>query len=60
MIKKMEIAFMSLAGICALALAVGCAYRYFSYADRSYIELVCSVGFFVCSALCFNTLRWCK
>lgn len=56
----MEIAFMSLAGICALALTVGCAYRYFSYADRSYIELVCSVGFLVCSALCFNTLRWCK
>ena len=52
--------FITAAGICGLLLSVMCVYRYFTYVDRSYVELLCAVAFFGASIIAFNARRWCK
>lgn len=56
----MEKFFISAAGVCGLVLSGLCAYRYMSYADRSYVELLSSTVFLLCSIIAFHTLRYCK
>ena len=52
--------FITAAGVCALILSVLCAYRYFSYVDHSYVELVCSVMFITVASIAFYARKWCK
>lgn len=56
----MDKLFITISGLCALALSAGCAYRYFSYLDHSYIELICSVAFLICAIIAFDTRKYCN
>ena len=52
--------YITIAGLCAIILCVLCAYRYFTYIDSSYVELLCSVMFLVVGAMSFYARKWCK
>lgn len=55
----MDKLFITISGLCSLALAAGCAYRYFSNINSSYVEIICSVAFLACSIIAFNARKYC-
>ena len=55
----MDKLFITICGLCALALAAGCAYRHFSNIDSDDVEILCSIAFLICSIIAFNTRKYC-
>lgn len=51
--------FISAVGLCAFILCILCVYRYFSYEDSSYIELVCGVAFLLSSIIAARIRKDC-
>ena len=51
--------FISVVSLCSFILAMLCVFRYFSYENSSYVELVCGVAFLLSSIIAARVRKDC-
>jgi hypothetical protein len=56
---KLSKLFITMVAICAIVLSCLCVYRYYTGTNTSYVEIVCSVAFFLCGVIALRTRKYC-
>lgn len=57
--NKLSKLFITTVAICAMILSFLCVYRYYTEMNSSYVEIICSVAFFLCGVIALNTRAYC-
>lgn len=57
--NKLSKLFITIVAICAMVLSFLCVYRYYTEINSSYVEIVCSVAFFLCGVIALHTRAYC-
>ena len=57
--NKLSKLFITLAAICAIILSFLCVYKYYTDVNSSYVEIICSVMFFLCGVIALRTRAHC-
>ena len=57
--NKLSKLFITIVAICAVILSSLCVYRYYTEMNSSYVEIICSVAFFLCGVIALNTRAYC-
>jgi hypothetical protein len=58
--NKLSKLFITIVAICAMILSFLCVYKYYSDMNSSYVEIVCSVMFFLCGVISLHARAYCK
>lgn len=57
--NKLSKLFITIAAICAIILSCLCVYKYYTEVNSSYVEIICSVMFFLCGVIALRTRKYC-